>query len=681
MLRVCLNCYGNYTTDSVYQWDLNHTLSITGIDLSSIPIVHFCNKKSEEAIVVSVNVEGGAVIAPIPNELLMEPYDIIAYLYSFGDSEAKTIEVINIPLTKRPKPTDYIFTENVDIMNFSTLDSRITQYIYDHNLECDEFKDTFYNDYYERLNNGEFVGPPGEKGDPGEKGRGIYSGTSITGTETSGTVFSGSNVEEAILDDLYLNTDTGYLYKCTKPGEPNVAKWIYTGSIKAVADDTTIKANDALFNTTLGYTIKNVLEVRMESYSEDGLTFTVNVDKSVTVNGKYDSTSAGKYATLGVCYNLPVENANYILSGTPENANGACIRLGYEDPDGNIYNAEDYGDGVECTIKSARGISLFIPSGVQYDNVTFYPMLRLADIVDDTYEPYTESVKNQLKGIDNKLTGLSNDNAIVESTLGYTKKNLLKNNAVNSTASGLTFTVEEDGRIYVSGKTTGANNLNLGSGYFLTLQPGNYILSGMENVRGGTEMTLKVYDGNTIYAFLHAGSESKEFTIYSEKSVLVFLNWNTVGTEYSGVISPMIRRAEITDSSYEPYVADIATRLSLINGSVLYWAPNVPTYDASCCYYKKTQNSLKIWFVLRLTESLTTSNPVFIVTQDICTKFGVPNARNSYNVGFIMNETGTSGDLTHIVITAIDNQLRIERLDKDTTSNRYVYGQIEIITV
>lgn len=122
MLRVCFNCYGNYTTDSVYQWDLNHTLQITGLTTEQPPTVHFCNKKSDTAIVVQSEMSDGVITVPIPNKFLEEPYNIIAYVHIYDDNNAKTIEVVNIPLTKRPKPDDYQFTENIDIMNFERLE-------------------------------------------------------------------------------------------------------------------------------------------------------------------------------------------------------------------------------------------------------------------------------------------------------------------------------------------------------------------------------------------------------------------------------------------------------------------------------------------------------------------------------------------------------------------------------
>lgn len=130
MLRVCFNCYGNYTTDTVYQWDQNHELLIQGISVrGNAPTVQFCNKKSNTAIVVQSTETDEGILVPIPNQLLEEPYDIIAYVHTYANNNAKTIETVNIPLVKRVKPDEYQFTENIEIMTFERLESDMVNFI------------------------------------------------------------------------------------------------------------------------------------------------------------------------------------------------------------------------------------------------------------------------------------------------------------------------------------------------------------------------------------------------------------------------------------------------------------------------------------------------------------------------------------------------------------------------
>lgn len=81
-------------------------------------------------------------------------------------------------------------------------------------------------------------GPQGEKGASGTRGSQWYRGTAITGTSTTGTIFSGSGISSALVNDMYLNTSTGYVYTCTTAGAASVAKWVYSGSIKGATGAT-----------------------------------------------------------------------------------------------------------------------------------------------------------------------------------------------------------------------------------------------------------------------------------------------------------------------------------------------------------------------------------------------------------------------------------------------------------
>ena len=82
------------------------------------------------------------------------------------------------------------------------------------------------------------TGPQGEKGAAGAKGatgtRGSRwnQGTAITGTSTTATVFPGSGITDALVNDNYLNTSTGNTYRCTVAGNAATAKWIYSGNLK-----------------------------------------------------------------------------------------------------------------------------------------------------------------------------------------------------------------------------------------------------------------------------------------------------------------------------------------------------------------------------------------------------------------------------------------------------------------
>ncbi len=78
-----------------------------------------------------------------------------------------------------------------------------------------------------------------KQGSTGATGAGAiwYTGTAITGTSTTDTVFASSGVASAKVGDMYLNTSTGYTYRCTVAGAASAAKWVYAGSIKGNKGD------------------------------------------------------------------------------------------------------------------------------------------------------------------------------------------------------------------------------------------------------------------------------------------------------------------------------------------------------------------------------------------------------------------------------------------------------------
>ena len=75
-------------------------------------------------------------------------------------------------------------------------------------------------------------GEEGQKGDRGIRGSRWTAGTTITGTSTTPTSFPNSGINDALINDQYLNTDTGNTYQCTVEGDPSTAEWIYTGTIR-----------------------------------------------------------------------------------------------------------------------------------------------------------------------------------------------------------------------------------------------------------------------------------------------------------------------------------------------------------------------------------------------------------------------------------------------------------------
>lgn len=100
--------------DNLFQWDANQVMNIRGIEVDPVPVIHFGNRFSREAISVPPVIVGSNVQAKIPNELLECPETIIVYMYQDTENERdRTIYEYRIPVVPRQIPSDYIYTNNL----------------------------------------------------------------------------------------------------------------------------------------------------------------------------------------------------------------------------------------------------------------------------------------------------------------------------------------------------------------------------------------------------------------------------------------------------------------------------------------------------------------------------------------------------------------------------------------
>lgn len=185
------------------------------------------------------------------------------------------------------------------------------------------------------------------------------------------------------------------------------------------------------------------------------------------------------------------------------------------------------------------------------------------------------------------------DIATVISALGYTKKNLLKNTAKSTTMNGVTFKVNSDGSVTANGTASATASLVVHAK--AQLKKGNYIMSGCPN--GGSESetyraTVDIWE-NDIYVktCLNSGAE-KIFSVGDGATVTYYLMIFAGYTAENLTFYPMIRYADITDDTWEPYVDDVDTRLDLLEGNMLkaetlddYWIANITadTEEAFLC--------------------------------------------------------------------------------------------------
>lgn len=126
MIRANFNAYNAYVTDSLYQWDINQVLAISGLNLSVAPEIHFNNINMERAVVRQSTLVDGVVTVKIPNALLQSVYPIKVYVGVYEGETFKVIESIEIPIIARVKPADYrIEDSDEDIYSFNKLETML----------------------------------------------------------------------------------------------------------------------------------------------------------------------------------------------------------------------------------------------------------------------------------------------------------------------------------------------------------------------------------------------------------------------------------------------------------------------------------------------------------------------------------------------------------------------------
>ena len=136
---------------------------------------------------------------------------------------------------------------------------------------------------------------------------------------------------------------------------------------------------------------KNLLQNTATSQTINGVTFTVNSDGSVTCNG----TSTSQYYSL---FRIPCHlvAGNYTISGCPVGGGSRKYRADIRiSSNGAMVGGDaDNGEGVTIPIDESGwyDYTIRIQGGYTVDDVTFKPMIRKADIEDDTYEPYRTPV-------------------------------------------------------------------------------------------------------------------------------------------------------------------------------------------------------------------------------------------------------------------------------------------------
>ena len=329
----------------------------------------------------------------------------------------------------------------------------------------------------------------------------------------------------------------------------------------AVTDEkfANVRNDIAINRTTLGTQCKNLLNVDPSqprfpfptgSNISSGV---ITLDNCVLINDGYYRLGYGFKTEIGKKYTISLNNdctiIGYVyLDGTYDKSSASDLK-GY----GNTISVNcsyTFTATQESTVMNIRSRANQTITGV------IKPMLRYADITDDTYEPYKENIDERL--IQNK-----SDIALNKTTLGYQCKNLLKNTASTKIVSGITFTVNNDKSVTANGTNSTSNYANI-IVFKGKLEAGTYTLTGAVSdafrIRLGVGTTE---DGYGSYVGVDKGN-GYTFTVAEKALYTVTCQVESGKTASNVIFKPMLRYADIMDDTYEEYQPSLQEQISAL---------------------------------------------------------------------------------------------------------------------
>lgn len=278
---------------------------------------------------------------------------------------------------------------------------------------------------------------------------------------------------------------------------------------------------------------KNLLDNTATTKISNGITFTVNSDGTVLVDGTND-TSANSSLVIN---RYDLSPGTYILNGCPSGGASNTYRLAIQETGSySILGSIDIGNGSgEFTIDTTTNvqIAIFIQKGLTINNLLFKPMLREATIADDTYEQY---------GASPSLDYLSE----IENLEG---ENICPSLNTTRTINGVTFTKNKDGSITMNGTATADAtypiNVNTTTNTRTVLLKANSNYRMLSSYESGKYTTQVFYLKNNVMTYSSSLIETVE-----ETKVGMYIRVYKDAVLDNVTIYPQITKGE----EYKPYV-------------------------------------------------------------------------------------------------------------------------------
>ena len=276
---------------------------------------------------------------------------------------------------------------------------------------------------------------------------------------------------------------------------------------------------------------RNLLQPVYTTQTINGVTFTVNEDGSVTIDGT---------ATSRAQYSITVTTAS-----RPQVFAGQTFTLfNVEGADQSFYS---YAMSVEQDVRLDSSsktftmtqddtlyIAIVVQAGKTVDNVTVYPQLELGSVATE-YQPYVE------------VETISGRESVEVRACG---KNLLQPVYTTQTINGVTFTVNSDGSVTINGTATARAQ------YPITRTTASY-----PQVFDGQTFTLFDVEGadQSFYSYamsveqdVRLDSDSKTFTMTQDDTLYIAIVALEGKTVNNVTVYPQLELGSVA-TAYEPY--------------------------------------------------------------------------------------------------------------------------------
>lgn len=278
------------------------------------------------------------------------------------------------------------------------------------------------------------------------------------------------------------------------------------------------------------------------TYTINNVAFTIKTDDGGNVIGIATSGIANSEARIVVCdktLNLG-SSEYYTLSGCPSGGGDSTYNVGcWRAGSGSIT---EIGNGQTFSYSEPIRfvVSVNIKNGTNSANKLFQPMIESGS-TKTSYAPYSNICP--ISGWD-------------ECKVGVVGKNMFRTTAQSKTENGVTYNVNNDGTIDVSGTATGYTALELGSAY-VDSSMGEVTISALQNVNNMVWNYIGLYDSddNVLFTISSGGGQSNYTIDLSQYPTAYRIGMgakrnNNVAT--SGTIKPQVEFGS-TPTEYTPY--------------------------------------------------------------------------------------------------------------------------------